>query len=89
MSYKDLTNANKALHYINGTKLEALTQKISKNNTSGFKGVRVKKVKEIFYWEANIQLSKKRYSKTFKTKEEAIKWRKEREEELYYPLLIN
>lgn len=34
-----LIEANKALHYINGTKLEALTQRISKNNTSGTKGV--------------------------------------------------
>lgn len=83
----DLTKANKALHYINGTKLEALNQRLSKNNTSGIKGVRKKIVKGKIYWEANIQLSKKRLSKSFCNIEEAKKWRKQKEEELYIPLL--
>lgn len=83
----DLTKANKALHYINGTKLEALTQKIAKNNTSGVKGVRKHKIKGKWYWEANIQLSKKRISKVFSSKEEAIKWRYLMEDKIYKPLL--
>jgi len=39
------------------------------------------KLKE--FWVANITKNKKRYSKDFKTKEEAIKWRLDMQNKLY------
>ena len=89
MGYKDLTEANKHLHYINGTKLEALTQKLSKNNSSGIKGVAIRKIGNKIYYKASIQLARKRIEKRFDSLEEAKKWREEKEEELFKPLLQN
>ena len=47
---RDLKKANEALHYTEGTKLEALKQRISKNNTSGAKGIAIKNIKEKTYY---------------------------------------
>lgn len=86
----ELDKANKSLHYTLGTKLEALTQKVSKNN----KSTKIKGISYIYHkplkrkvYKASIQLAKKRYYKTFYSLEDAIQWRKEKEEELYKPLL--
>lgn len=87
---KELDKANKALHYVCGTKLEALTQKVSKNNKStGIKGVCYKyhKVLGKYVYQVSIQLARKRYYKLFYSLKEAIEWRNQKEEELYKPLL--
>lgn len=86
----ELDNANKSLHYINGTKLEALTQKVSKNNSStGIKGISYcySKNHKRYVYKVSIQLAKKRYYKTLYSLEDAIKWRMEKEEKLYKPIL--
>lgn len=86
----ELEKANKSLHYAFGTKIEALTQRVSKNNKSTkIKGISCyyhKLLKKKVY-KASIQLAKKRYYKSFYSLEEAVKWRKEKEKELYKPLL--
>ena len=86
----ELDKANSSLHYISGTKLEALTQTVSKNNKSTkIKGISYcyhKPLKRKVY-KASIQLAKKRYYKMFYQLEDAIQWRKEKEKELYKPLL--
>lgn len=86
----ELDKANSCLHYIKGTKLEALTQNVSKNNkTTGIKGVSYSyhKPSKRFVYKTSIQLSRKRYYKMFNTLEEAIQWRKYMEEKLYEPIL--
>lgn len=86
----ELNKANSCLHYIKGTKLEALTQKVSKNNkTTGIKGISYSYHKPLkkFVYKTSIQLSKKRYYKYFYTLKKAIKWRKYMEEKLYEPIL--
>lgn len=88
----ELDKANKCLHYVGGTKLEALTQKTPKNNKStGIKGISYIFHKPLnkYVYKVSIQLAKKRYYKTFYTLDEAIEWRNEMEEKLYKPLLKN
>lgn len=87
MKKHSLEKANAALHYTKGTKLEALTQKVSKNSTTKIKGVNIRRIKDKIYYRANIQLAKKRYEKLFIDIKDAISWRKMMEEELFEPLL--
>lgn len=85
-----LEKANKKLHYIKGTKLEALTQKVSKNNKSTkIKGITYKYDKNYkkYVYQVSIQLARKRYYKTLFTLEDAINWRKYMEEQLYKSIL--
>ena len=86
----ELDKANKSLHYTLGTKLEALTQRVSKNNkTTKIKGISYcyHKPSKRNVYKASIQLAKKRYYKIFYSLEDAIQWRKEKEEEFFKPLL--
>lgn len=85
----DLEKANKSLHYVKGTKLESLTQSISKNNKTGIKGICIRRVENKIYYRASIQLAKIREEKSFNNLQDAINWRKEKEYELYKPLLDN
>lgn len=63
-------------HYVN-----ARNTSISKNNTSGVKGVSYDKRRN--KWIGHITGNKKSYSKRFNTKEDAIFWRKSMEVEVW------
>lgn len=69
-----------------GTKIQSLTSKLFKNNTSGYKGVlwREKYQK----WESTISLQgKRRFLGYFDNKEDAIKARQEAEEKYFKPII--
>ena len=69
-----------------GTKLSILTQKISKNTTSGVKGVSWDK--RTRKWHAYLMLKEKRvYSRLFAHKQDAIDARKAAEEKYFKPIL--
>lgn len=69
---------------VENTKLGNLNEKISKNNTSGVKGVCRFKDR----WRAYIKLNKKQISLgVYSRFEDAVKARKRAEEELYEPIL--
>ena len=70
------------------TQQNNFNQSIGKGNTSGLLGVikverQTKKKGNIEDWRANIKYNGKHISKQFKTKEEAIKWRLQKELEYY------
>lgn len=68
------------------TRLHNLSQKVSKNNTSGIKGVCWDKNKQL--WRAQIKYqSKCIYLGSFAKKEDAAKARKEAEEKYFQPVL--
>ena len=68
------------------TCLNSLTQKKSKNNTSGVKGVSWDSSRG--KWRAQITFKRKNYGLgSYSTKEEAIRARKEAEEKLFKPIL--
>jgi len=56
-------------------------QSLSKNNTSGYQGIYLTKWNT---FRASININKKKVRKTFKTLEEAIRWRNEMVE-IHYP----
>lgn len=69
-----------------GTNLAAISRKtLSNNNTSGVTGVTYVAKKD--KWIAQLWFKNNHYSKTFDTKEEAIKYRKELEEKYFKPIL--
>ena len=69
-----------------GTKLDALTKKISKNNTSGVKGVSFDKNAK--NWIALMTFKNKVVLREhFKNKQDAINARKEAEEKYFKPIL--
>lgn len=85
-SKKILAINNKKRKLIEGTCVDSLNQHLSKNNTSGVKGVHWDKAKQ--KWTAQIMFKKKnfflgRYDK----KEDAIAARKEAEKELFEPII--
>ena len=71
---------------VEGTNISHLTQKLRKNNTSGHKGVCWDK--RINKWRAEIMIKgKSHYLGSFENIQDAIKARKQGEEELFEPLL--
>ena len=75
--------ANKYLK--DGTNLSSISSKMISTNKSGVKGVFYDKSKK--KWIANLIFQKKRYSKAFENKEDAIAYRKELEEKYFKPIL--
>ena len=70
------------------TNLEVIrNQKMQPNNTSGVKGVDYHKGRD--EWRARVHVGGKEITKWFKNKEDAVKWRKEAEEEYYKPKIDN
>ncbi|MFO7887695.1 MAG: AP2 domain-containing protein [Eubacteriales bacterium] len=68
--------------YVDGTDIYQLAQEPRSNNTSGVVGVNYDKSKKT--WKAKIEFKKKKYYLgSYKNKEEAIKMRKEAEEEIH------
>lgn len=68
-----------------GTNLSAISSKMLSTNKSGVKGVFYSESKK--KWIASLSFQKKTYSKAFKNKEDAIKYRKELEEKYFKPIL--
>lgn len=70
--------------YVDGTSIPSLTQKISKNNKTGFKGVRWDK--ERLKWAASIYFKGKCYQLgRFDDINDAVEARRKKEEELFGP----
>lgn len=70
--------------YVDGTSIPSLTQKISKNNKTGIKGVRWDK--DRLKWAASIYFKGKCYQLgRFDDINDAIKARREKEDELFGP----
>lgn len=72
----------KNLGYVNGTCVKSIenTEKVSKRNSSGCRGVQNFRGK----WQAKITFQKKTYHLgTFADKDEAIRARKDAEEKIY------
>ena len=65
------------------TKDQRFGRKLSKNNTSGTKGVSFDKLK--WSWKASIRVGAKRYQARFEQLADAIAWRKQKEQELWTP----
>ena len=77
--------ARKSLHQIDGTTLQSIgKQKLRKNNTSGYRGVSYSNRDGV--WRARLYLRGVEYCKTFKKKEDAIKYRAHLEETLIKPI---
>ena len=69
-----------------GTNIASIrSNKPNSNNKSGVRGVYFNKNAK--QWVGHITCKRKMYSKYFKTMEEAIAWRKAKEEELFAPLI--
>lgn len=68
-----------------GTNLSSISSKMLSTNKSGVKGVFYSKSKK--KWIANLIFQKKRHSKAFENKEDAIKYRKELEDKYFKPIL--
>lgn len=70
---------------IDGTTMQGIgEQKIRKNNSSGIRGVSFDKKRG--YWRARLTFARKEYSGQFKTKEQAVEYRKYLEEKYYEPI---
>jgi hypothetical protein len=83
---KSIKENSKRLTRVDNTCLNSLTQKTSKNNTSGIKGVSWNSKRK--KWIAQITFKGKNYGLgSYSTKEEAIRARKEAEEKLFKPIL--
>ena len=77
--------ALEAICPIDGTTMQGIgEQKIRCNNTSGVRGVSYDAKRG--YWRARLTLARKEYSGQFKTKEQAIAYRKYLEEKYYEPI---
>lgn len=68
-----------------GTNLSAISSKMLSTNKSGVKGVFYSESKK--KWIASLSFQKKTYSKAFKSKKDAIKYRKELEKKYFKPIL--
>ena len=80
--------ARKALNvnYKEGTYIALIrNNKLRNTNKSGYTGVYYCNSKQ--KWVANLMFQHKNYKKTFKNKEDAIKYRKELEEKYFKPIL--
>ena len=76
----------KKIFPIDGTTMQGIgKQKIRKNNTSGIRGVSWCEREQM--WRARLMFKRKEYNKYFKTKEEAIEYRKYLEELYYAPMI--
>lgn len=72
--------------YVEGTLVsEIMSEKLRKNNTSGVKGVSYAAGKKM--WRARLMLRGKEHSQYFKTKEEAIAYRKTLEKMFFEPII--
>ncbi len=88
LSRKAIQKAQEAIRptYVEGTSLSNLTNKLSKRNTSGYKGVYYDKRNN--RWKAQIKFQQKVHALgTFYTIEEAIKARQRAEEKYFEPVL--
>lgn len=80
-----IEKAREGLGMIDGTTMVGIgEQKIRKNNSSGVRGVSYDGKRG--YWRARLMLKRTEYSGQFKTKEEAIAYRKYLEEVYYEPV---
>ncbi len=70
---------------IENTHLDKISSSIQKNNKSGIKGVYFRSSSK--KWVAKLTFQKNSYSKEFKSKEDAIKYRKELEDKYFKPIL--
>ena len=74
--------------YVDGTSIPSLTQKISKNNKTGVKGVRWDKTR--LKWAAHIYFKGKCYQLgRFDDINDAVEARRKKEEELFGPYKSN
>lgn len=81
-----LDENRKKQHYVDGTLAEELTAQLSKNNTSGFKGVYWNKEKG--KWVAQITFRRKNYNLgRYDNIEDAVAARKAAEERFFKPIL--
>ncbi|BDR66982.1 AP2 domain-containing protein [Clostridium tetani] len=81
----DLKKANNKDRF-KGTKINNITMKVPKHNTSGYKGIYWNKEKK--KWEVRIELQgKRKFLGYFDSKEDAIKARKEAEEKYFKPII--
>jgi hypothetical protein len=86
ITHKNLKNHRETQHYIDGTKLESLTQKLSSRNTSGIKGVSYDKSRN--KWEAKIGFKGKTiHLGRYETIDLAKLARQKAEEELFQPII--
>lgn len=72
-------------NYIEGTSIVRLKSKRSKNNCSGVRGVYFDNTSQ--KWIAKLTFRGKTYKKSFRTKSEAINYRKYLEEKYFKPIL--
>lgn len=83
---KTLNENRKKRTQVDGTIVQTLTQKVSKNNTSGIKGVSFDKTRKL--WVAQIGFQGKNYSLgKFKKIEDAEKARKDAEDRFFKPII--
>lgn len=83
---KTLNENRKKRTQVDGTIVQTLTQKVSKNNTSGIKGVSFDKTRKL--WVAQIGFQGKNYSLgKFKKIENAEKARKDAEDRFFKPII--
>lgn len=69
----DKTNNHASNLRWTNNRLNRLNTKMQSNNTSGYKGI----CKNYSSWRGIVQIDGKQKTKTFKKKEDAIKWRKD------------
>ena len=80
-----IDKARESLGQIDGTTMQGISeQKLRKNNTSGIRGVAYDPKKG--YWRARLMIARKEHCGFFRTKEEAIAYRKYLEEIYYEPV---
>ena len=80
-----IEKARESLGQFEGTTMVGISdQKLQKNNTSGYRGVSYNGKRNI--WRARLMLARKEYCGEFKTKEEAIAYRKYLEDVYYEPV---
>ena len=70
---------------LKGRPCQIMSEKLRKNNTSGVKGVSYAAGKKM--WRARLMLRGKEHSQYFKTKEEAIAYRKTLEKMFFEPII--
>lgn len=79
-----IQKAREAIGPFEGTTMQGIgDQKLRKNNTSGIRGVAYDSKRNI--WRARLMFKRKEYFGEFKTKEEAIKYRKYLEDVYFEP----
>ncbi len=72
-------------NYVDGTSLSKINSKLNKNNSSGVRGVYYDSSSKM--WVAKLTFQRKTYKKYFKSKKEAIAYRKLLEEDRFKPVL--